>query len=64
MGLRKRWQIVTTDKAFNNLIQVGFALSWGLEQRNFRSPLQPEVFYDSNGLELIKPKNKGLQAYV
>lgn len=33
MGLRKWWQIVTTDKdkAFNNLIQVGFALSWGLD---------------------------------
>lgn len=58
-GLRKWWQIVTTDKdkAFNNLIQVGFA--WGLEQRNFRGPLQPKVFYDSHGLGLIKPKNKG-----
>lgn len=59
MSSRKWWQIVTTDKAFNNLIQVGVALSWGLEQRNFRGPLQPKVFYDSNGLELVKLKNKG-----
>lgn len=56
MSLRKWWQIVTNnkDKAFNNLFEDGFALSWRLEQRNFRGPFQPKVFYDSNRLELIK----------